>query len=201
MILTNKSSKFSGGFAPRPPTGLCSVPAGGLTDPQLIFPCSQCAQINLWIRHCLCRSRSRIPATSMMESIVTIVKDWLTVESIITKDSVLDIVGALDLPLLTLERCFQREFSHSNLDWIIFMISHFFSVSQVSLVATFSNKLASSHINTYFNSQDLFSNCYAKKLIIYSCQDLVVKTLDSKFRVRGFNTNGWLQGQLSLPSF
>ena len=43
MILTNKSSKFSGGFAPRPPTGLCPVPAGGLTDPQLIFPRSRFA--------------------------------------------------------------------------------------------------------------------------------------------------------------
>ena len=33
MILTNKSSKFSGGFAPRPPTAFCPVPTGELRLP------------------------------------------------------------------------------------------------------------------------------------------------------------------------
>ena len=38
MILTNKSSKFSRDFAPRPPTGLCPVSAGGAYKPLADFP-------------------------------------------------------------------------------------------------------------------------------------------------------------------
>ena len=38
MILTNKSSKFSGDFVPRPPTGFCPVPAGGAYRPPADFP-------------------------------------------------------------------------------------------------------------------------------------------------------------------
>lgn len=43
VILNNKWSYFSGGFAPCPPTRLSLVPTGGLTmpqNPQLIFKCS-----------------------------------------------------------------------------------------------------------------------------------------------------------------